>query len=232
MRGAMGFPIDAEVGAALAKHHTSKLKVIYEACKCYVVKLQAIGPTSTSFFNGFFYSDSNVILTAGHILGFNGASRYTAVFNKGTPHEATYELEQVCAGSFVSDAVTGINIPFKVFALDVAVFRCSFVPPHPPRPFAALVSPGDQVCVVGFKCVDEAQLSISDGIVSFGTMEALYITAHADDGYSGSPVLSSDGYVVGMVKAGVGSSIKQVEVLPAQVIHMFLTSNGLPGFQG
>jgi len=200
LRGSMGFPIDAEVGSALAKRHSSKLKVIYEACKCYVVKLQAIGPTNTSFFNGFFYSESDVILTAGHILGFNGASKYTAVFNKGTSQEATYELEHVCVGSFKADAVTGTNIPYKVFAPDVAVFRCPYVPPHSPRPFAALVSPGDQVCVVGFNCMDEAQLSISDGIVSFGAMEALYITAHADDGYSGSPVLSTDGYMVGMVR--------------------------------
>lgn len=95
-----------------------------------------------------------------------------------------------------------------------------------------MVSPGDPVCVVGFKGVDEAQLSISDGIVSFSTMDTMHITAHADNGYSGSPVLSSDGYFVGMVKAGLGISIKQVEVVPAQVIHAFLTSKGLPGFQG
>lgn len=99
LRGAMGFPIDAEVGAALAKHYTNKLKVIYEASKCYVVKLQCTGDGKTGFFNGFFYSDSYCILTSGHILGFNGADKYTAVFSKGTPLEVTHELELLHVGS-------------------------------------------------------------------------------------------------------------------------------------
>lgn len=232
LRGSMGFPIDYEMGSALAKHHTYKLKVIYEGCKNYVVKLQCTGHGNTSFFNGFFYSDNNHILTSGHIVGFNGADKYYAVFDKGTSQEATSELQLLHVGTLVREATNSSDVPFNVYVPDVAVFQCPYVPAHPPRPFAIRASPGDQVCVVGFRGVDEAQLSISDGIVSYVNMETMHITAHADEGYSGSPVLSSEGYVVGMVKVGVGTSIKQVEVVPADNIHSFLRSKGLPGFQG
>jgi hypothetical protein len=85
---------------------------------------------------------------------------------------------------------------------------------------------------VGFKGVEEPQLSISDGIVSYVGFDSMHITAHADDGYSGSPVLSTQGYVVGMIKGALGTTIKQVEVVSAQKIHDFLVSKGLPGFMG
>mmetsp|Transcript_6140 Transcript_6140/g.15262 ORF Transcript_6140/g.15262 Transcript_6140/m.15262 type:complete len:242 (-) Transcript_6140:587-1312(-) len=223
------------MGAALAEHHANNLKVIYGTCKAHVVKLQCTGNGKTSgFFNGFFYDDDDdngYVLTAGHICGFNGADTYTAVFSKGTSQEATHQLGLLHVGTFVCDTTTN-NTPVKVFEPDLAVFKCPFVPPHPPRPFATPVSPGDSVCVVGFRGVDEPQLSISDGIVSYSNMDTMHITAHADDAYSGSPVLSSEGYIVGMVKAGLGTSIKQVEVVPAQVIHAFLKSKGLPGLKG
>jgi S1-C subfamily serine protease len=229
----MCFPIDYELGQAIIKNNEAKLKAIYEACKGYVVKLiSSKGGQNQGFFNGFFYSDSNIILSSGHICGFNGADKYEAVFYQGSTLEHRVELELLHVGSFVHDTTTHNGTPVKVYNPDVAVLECPNVPPHPPRPFAEHVTPGTLVCVVGFKGVEEPQLSISDGIVSYVGFDSMHITAHADDGYSGSPVLSTQGYVVGMIKGALGTTIKQVEVVSAQKIHDFLVSKGLPGFMG
>ncbi|GFR50961.1 hypothetical protein Agub_g13281 [Astrephomene gubernaculifera] len=233
LRGSMGFPVDFEVGQAINKYNEAKLKAIYQGCNNYVVKLVCSGGgTTKGFFNGFFYSDSNLILSSGHISGFGGADKYEALFFHGTALAKRCELKLLHLGSFVGQATSSAGIPFNVYNPDVAVLECPDVPPHPPRPFAEVVSPGASVCVVGFKGVDEPQLSISDGIVSYSGMDTMHITAHVDDRYSGSPVLSTQGYVVGMVKAGLGTTIKQVEVVSAQTIHSFLVSKGLPGFKG
>ena len=74
--------------------------------------------------------------------------------------------------------------------------------------------------------------TLEEGIVSHTGLDNMHITAHADNGYSGSPVFSTQGYVAGMIKGDVGTTIKQVEVVGATTIHTFLVSNGLPGFFG
>lgn len=235
MRGSMGYPIDYEMGQAISKYNATKLQAIYDGCKNYVVKLVCSkGGVTKGFFNGFFYGDNNLILSSGHISGFNGADTYEALFFRGTNLESRCELKLLHVGSFIRHAISSRGVPVNVYNPDVAVLECPIlnVPPHPPRPFAEQGYPGATVCVVGFKGVEEPQLSISDGIVSYSGLDIMHITAHADDGYSGSPVLSTQGYVVGMIRGDVGTTIKQVEVVDVKTMHAFLISKGLPGFKG
>lgn len=62
-------------------------------------------------------------------------------------------------------------------------------------------------------------------------MLAFHITAYADHGHSGAPVMSSRGRLLGLVVHGVGVAIMQVAFVPVNVIHTFLTTGepGLPG---
>ena len=62
------------------------------------------------------------------------------------------------------------------------------------------------------------------------------IDTYAEPGYSGSPILNMDGFLIGMVQAGHDpntSSTKRVTAIPPQGINVFLqtTSCGdaLPG---
>jgi hypothetical protein len=217
----------------MSKYNEAKTKAIYDGCKAYVVKLQCATDKSIHFFNGFFYGDGDHIVTTGRIVNFNGATKYQAVFFEGTAFQKCYDLTLVRAGNFVRDDISSSGTPYKVFNPDIAVFLCpEAAPTHPPRPFAEQVSAGVPVFVVGFKGKEEPQLSISDGIVSYHGLDCMHITAHADEGYSGSPVLSAQGFIVGMVKGSEGTSIKQVEVVSVKTIHGFLVSIGLPGFKG
>eukprot|EP00955_Chlamydomonas_euryale_P108253 365832-Chlamydomonas_euryale.AAC.8 len=281
LRGSMGFHVDYEKGLAFNTCKETKLKAIYEGCKSYVVNLVCSRGDETGFFNGFFYNDSNLVLTSGHISGWNGADKYEALYFQGTTLERRCELKLLHLGSFVRQEISDTGTPFNVRkgkegtkagkgqdeTSDVTVLECPDVPSHPPRPYAEQGHPGASVCVVGFKGVEEPQLSICDGVVSYTGLNVMHtglnvmhtglnvmhtgldvmhtgldvmhtglnvmhITAHADDGYSGSPVLSTEGYVVGMIKGEVGTTSKQVKVVDVKTIHSFLVSKGLPGFQG
>ncbi|GAX78990.1 hypothetical protein CEUSTIGMA_g6430.t1 [Chlamydomonas eustigma] len=212
-RGSLGYPID--LGHAVNKYKDMKLKAIYEGSRSNVVKL---------------------VCSKGHISGFDNADKYEALFFHGTEFEKSCELTLLHVGMFIRQDVSNTGCCFNVYSPDVAVLKCpddvDVQTGHSPRPFAEQVYQGASVCIVGYKGVDEPQLSISDGIVSFVGLDIMHVTANADNGYSGSPVLSAQGYVVGMVKGGVGTTIKQVEVVAVKTIHDFLISKGLPGFKG
>lgn len=243
LRGAMGFPVDYELGAAISKHHEFRRKAVYEATKNFVVKItcykaeNGIGLKPCGFFNGFFYNtDTPLVLTSGHIDGFNGASHYKASFFYATSHWYECDLQLVKTGPSIGQQTTSDGKVFNAHDPDVAVFSCdqSSLPPHPPRPFAAPATVGDTVYVVGFKGIDEAQLTFSEGVVSYQSVSSMTVTAYADAGFSGCPVLNMDGFLVGMVVAGDGFAIKQVKILPAQLLHAVLVISEpvLPGLSG
>ena len=196
------------------KHKEFVKKAIHEGCKNnYVVKLKCSGENGpVHHFNGFFYSDSEYVVTTGRIVEYEGASKYQAVLYKGT-EEQSCDLELI-----------------KIFNPDVAVFRClEAPPPNPMKPYGAQVYIGDLVHIVGFKGEDDLQPGISDGTVSYKDLRSMHV--RDAEGYSGSPVMSAGGFVVGMVK---WSEAKQaaVEVVCVPTINYFLRSIGLPGFRG
>lgn len=241
----MGFPVDYELGRALLGG-AEKRRAIHEGCKNYTVKLECVdgGRNTIGFFNGFMYRDGQpLILTAGHIVGWNGTVTCYAIFLKGTPSESRHELKLLRTGRYVRDATRpaadGSLINFKIYDPDVALFEvpagCGALPAHLPRPYASMPRIGDTAYVVGFKGTDEPQLSIFDGTVSYvpATADAMLLTAYVDDGLSGSPVFNGDGYVIGMVTSGDdGHTTQQAKALPTCTISGWLRYLGQPVFNG
>lgn len=228
-RGAMNFPVDYELGAAVARHYEARRKSVYNACKNYVVKIICFtdDDKQCGFFNGFFYHDTApYILTCGHIVRFEGATKYKALLFHGTSMEQQLDLQLTKHGQ---------EVKHMQFVPDVAVFTYSCGQPlHPPRPFAATATVGDTVYVAGFKGCDEPQLVFSEGMVSYSGMGGMTITTYADNGFSGCPVFNMDGFIVGMVAGGDGLTIKQVNTVPALTIHGWLISSDpvCPGLKG
>lgn len=235
----MSCPVDLEVDEAMFAYKKNKLQAIYKGSMDYVVKIicssEAGNPSSRCIFNGFFYGEGNLILSSSRIANFNGADKYEALFFEGDGQlPKCCRLTLLMVGALVRQETTAENVTYAVHRPDVAVFECpsNDVPPHRPRPYGEQVHLGSSVCFIGYKAVDEPQLSISEGIVSYTSLDTMRITAHADDEFSGSPVFSTQGYVAGMIGGRVGSSINQVEVVDVTTLHLFLTLNGLPGFNG
>ena len=247
-RSAMGFPVDVELRRALGLYAANKRKAVYEACKTFVVKLLCYRDENgveqlCGFFNGFFYHDSEpLILTSGHILNYNGATKYVASLMHGTAMQQQVTLEFVKAGNHAGcfskqgrDG-TGTDILFEMRTPDIAVFKSPFQLPHVPHPCATVATVGEAALSVGFKGIPEEVLMIDEGVVSSMGMAGMTITTYADDGFSGCPVLNADGMFIGMVQGGDGQTIQQVNTIPAQTIHDFLVSSAwdppCPGFRG
>jgi len=239
----MAFPVYYELGRDV-NNDEWKRKAIYHACsKDYVFKLVCEKEgVVVGHFNGFMYTNEPPrILTSGHIVGYAGASKYFACFYEG-PNLANLayrvELELVKAGQHLGTKQTSRGVTVNVFSPDAAVFK--FAPGHSvqpvatPRPFAATAAVGDTAFIVGFEAIarDEPQLNFSEGVVSYSGLNALHTTARADDGYAGSPVFNGNGYIIGMVQGGEGTT-KCVIVVPAPVLHMWLIMPPeCPGFRG
>lgn len=121
-------PVDLELSKNLAEQSATGGKAIFEGCKNFVVKLVACKPGLTDtdppiecgFFTGFFYTDEDpVILTCGHVDGFDGATAYQALLYPGTPLEVRLDLELVKAGWPTGPQHTKDGIPFNGHAPDL-----------------------------------------------------------------------------------------------------------------
>jgi S1-C subfamily serine protease len=219
-RGAMGFPVDYELELANSRVAETWRKNIYIVSKVFVIKISCESEgREIGFFNGFLYCDNApYVITCGHIMEFPDVTRYLATTFDGTQLSSRVELTPRF---------------YSLEAPDVAVFeyKCE-VPPHTPRPLPTEVAIGQTVYVVGFKGMQEPQLTFTDGIVAHYDPfvdSLISCTAYADNGFSGSPVFNIYGFLVGMVHGYHGTTINQVKLVPALEIHRFLLSKNLPG---
>ncbi|GLC33777.1 hypothetical protein PLESTB_000114700 [Pleodorina starrii] len=246
----MGFPNDYEIGRSFAAMEQERRKLIFSSNKNLVVKILGYkrrqeSPTTDSdlepvtYLNGFFYSDSDpYILTCAHAFD-SGATDFFACMSDGSAFNARVPIELVKSGQrqqIPPENARGEWVP------DVAVFKCPQQPAHPPRPHGSVATTGDSAYVIGFAGPDAPQLSFKSGTVSsvgfmggarspFGSFT---IDTYAEPGYSGSPILDIDGFLIGMVQAGHDpDGSKQVTAIPAQGINVFLHFYGsaLPGIK-
>jgi hypothetical protein len=218
-RGAMGFPVDYELGLAHSRVADTWRQHIYAVSKIFVIKISCESSgQEKGFFNGFLYCENApYVITTGHIMALQDVTRYVASTFDGT-QVTSFEL---------TPKVHSLNAP------DLAVFeyKCE-VPPHTIRPLPAEVVVGQTVYIVGFKGMEEPQLTFTDGIVAHYNPfvdPLISCTAYADNGFSGSPVFNIYGFLVGMVQGYQGTTIHQVKLVPALEIHKFLQSNNMPG---
>jgi hypothetical protein len=241
LRGSMGFPIDYELGRSLSALSDMRGKAIFEGCKNYVVKLVACKPGLTDgdppvecgFFNGFFYTnEAPLILSCGHIDGFDGATSYHALMYHGTPFEQRLDLQLVKVGHPTGAQKTDNGIPFNGHSPDLVLLRASIQLARPPRPFASQVTTGDTIFIVGFKGKSEPQLTFDQGIVAHRGMQDMLVTGYADNGFSGCPIFSFDGFFAGMVLGYDGKTVKHTLAVSAQTIHEWLVGGDhvCPGF--
>lgn len=87
----------------------------------------------------------------------------------------------------------------------------------------------DAIYVFGYGALN--QLSFSSGAVSSCAAGAMTITGHADNGFSGGPVVDLDGALVGVVKGPVGTTILAVGITPVADLHTYLLHAHAPGLQ-
>jgi hypothetical protein len=233
------FPVDYELGRVVSKYRQERRKQVLNVVKHQVVKIVCSDGNGdcVGFFNAFFYLDTEpLLLTAGHIVGWNGATVYTAVLQQRTESELCVQLGQpIKVGAEAGMQHTAQGVAFMSRQPDIAVFRCPQQPPVPPRCSAALIAAtGDDFYSVGYKGVDEAQLVFSEGTITSVGLSGMVLSGCIDESFSGAPVFNSDGYLVGMVQGGDGTAIMQVNMVPTYTIHHFLQTGEpvLPGLRG
>lgn len=234
LRGAMGFPVDYELGQRIMSGE-HKRTAIFGACKNYVVKLECQrDDVVVGFFNGYMYCDDPLILTAGHVNGYDGATKVFACFYEGTILSNRVELELIKVGNPLGSRLTSTGVIYNAYDPDCAVYKSPTpLPAASVRPYAATASVGDTSLIVGFKGKGEPQLSFSDGHVAYAGLSVLQVTNNADNGYSGSPVFNSAGFIIGMVQGEEGTTFKHVNVVPATIINQWLLlPPGCPAFKG
>mmetsp|Transcript_402 Transcript_402/g.1030 ORF Transcript_402/g.1030 Transcript_402/m.1030 type:complete len:219 (-) Transcript_402:67-723(-) len=205
--------MDSELGRTMAHFNQERRKNVHAATRSLVVPITISwttpdNGTQTLVRNGFFYREGyNHLLSCAHLARPN-ATYHATLFNK-----TEVSLELVLCNT----------------SEDIAVFHMNEVPPHPSRPCATTAKTGDTCFVVGFKPSPSGTMDpfFSEGVVSFASEFApsgcrMLITAYADNGLSGSPVLNLDGLLIGMIRKGDGQTTQQAEAIPTSVIYLVL----------
>lgn len=166
-------------------------------------------------FSGFMHGE--VIVAAGHMQGFSGkppGSTHAAVaFKVRYPTDGFEEDVEVVApppSGNVPDLMLlkGTRSAARLGATDLA---------NMPSVYA-----------FGYTGA-ENKPSCSKGSLSSSMPGAVAITAHADDGFSGGPVVDKHGRLLGVVKGPRGSTIMRVGITPNYDLHTYLLQAGYPG---
>lgn len=156
-------------------------------------------------------------------------TRFYTLFSNGGNFNAMHPLELVKGGQPQGLVAGNAHVEWDP---DVVVFMCPQQPVHQPRPHGACATIGDNAYVIGFAGEDAPQLSFNSGTVSSVTFGFFTIDTYAEPGYSGSPSINIDGFLIGMVNGGHDpNGSKQVTAVPAQYIKWFL-QQGAPKLSG
>jgi hypothetical protein len=163
----------------------------------------------TGQFSGFIHG--SVIVAAGHMLGFGEPPAMS--FKVTYPTDGFQEAVQV-----VAQPMPG-NVP-DLMLLRGTRTGMAFQP--------AGLAPMSTVYAFGYTG-NESTPSCSKGSVANTTPGAVAITAHADNGFSGGPVVDMHGRLMGVVQGSLGSTIMRVGVTPSYDLHTYLLQSRQPG---
>ena len=176
--------------------------------------------------SGFLYTAEPYIMTAGHaylwgkraaddkkaVPASSGATSFRAVYHDGTSEPVSVAVKP---NPSICDAML-----------------LQGTRPGPPDLHArAVASRGDIIYVAGFP-PGSIQVCISKGMLSATSFDSWFVTAHADSGWSGGPVVNKFGQLMGLVELGSGVHQKMVRVVPAQSLHIFSRFSGMPSLLG
>ena len=163
-----------------------------------------------------------VIVTAGHALGLGSAG--------GSSPATTFKV--LYSGGSEED-VTVLQAPPPSNTPDLMLLKGSHsaAPNFRGRSGAVM----DTVYAFGYSGGSEGipagQLpSCSKGLIASVTPGAVAITAQADDGFSGGPVVDHIGRLVGVViRGGVSTTTLRVGITSSYDVHTYLLQAGQPG---
>jgi len=93
---------------------------------------------------------------------------------------------------------------------------------------AANSAAGDVAYVAGFP-PESAHVCFSKGMIGSVTPISMTVNAHADNGWSGGPVVNRRGRLVGVMQQGLGVTIKRPDAISAARLHDFLCINNCVG---
>lgn len=170
---------------------------------------------------------STVITLSGFIVGPSAASAlppHGLIVTAGhalTPHVERFRVQY--ADGSEEDASIALRPP-RGNVPDLMILEGS----RPAKlPQTSGCSHSDTIYALGFGALNE--LSCSKGTISSAAIGAMTIAAHADNGFSGGPVVNLDGKLVGVVKGLVGTTVPAVGITPAADLHTYLLQAGFPG---
>ncbi|KAG2452277.1 hypothetical protein HYH02_003301 [Chlamydomonas schloesseri] len=216
----LGLGLDASVYPADIAHATELHdKQVFDTMRPLLVKIFAFSRDGAPAgeFSGFQYSTShNNIVSAAHMVGFSGLPPGSA------PLAEVYKARY--ADGFEEDVELLSSAANQ--QPDIAILRGSRPAPCPV--VGAQCNTGDTVYALGFS-PHFTSPCFSKGIVSSSKVGSIAITAHADNGYSGGPVVNTRRQLVGVIKGSLGAMMLQVDVTPAEHVHLFLLQSGQPG---
>ncbi|KIZ06057.1 hypothetical protein MNEG_1904 [Monoraphidium neglectum] len=158
-----------------------------------------------------------LIWTAGHALHFgkdansSGATSFVARYNDGAEERVSVDVQPVPG-------------------IDLMLLKGSKASVKPLE--AGNAARGDAVYALGCRA-GSAQVSMDRGIVSAENVGAWYVTADADAGWSGGPVVNRQGRLIGLlVQDGEGRRIKSLRVVTSDMCHAFAVLHARPGMVG
>lgn len=175
--------------------------------------------TAVGEFSGFLHD--SVIVTAGHAMQFCG---------KATGSTSPVQAFKAVYPDGTEEAVQVLFAPPPSNIPDLMLLKGS----HKSEPFRGkAVTMMETVYAFGYSGGEGLQAgqlpSCSKGSIASVVPGAVAITAHADDGFSGGPVVDILGRLVGVVQGGMGTTILRVGIIPSYDVHSYLLQAGQPG---
>lgn len=149
--------------------------------------------------SAFFYSREGYLLTARHVVCDPKSGRVKTGLSIQT----------------VSGALLPVQVETEDLIIDIAVLKANYICDKFLR--AIHMTMGSTGYVMGF---NPNSTRVSKGITSitaFPDVEA-YVSAHADEDYSGGPVLDHNGKVRGVVLSGAGQRVLTTRFMPCSFI--------------
>ena len=166
-------------------------------------------------FSGFMHGD--VIVAAGHMQGFSGKPPGS------TPQAVAFKVRYPTDGFEEDVDVVALPPPGNVPDLMLLKGSRSAM-----RLGATDLANMASVYAFGYTGA-ENKPSCSKGSLSSSMPGAVAITSHADDGFSGGPVVDKHGRLLGVVKGPLGPTIMHVGITPNYDLHTYLLQAGYPG---
>ena len=80
---------------------------------------------------------------------------------------------------------------------------------------------------IGDTVFESASLCFSKGMIGSTSLAAITVDAHADNGWSGGPVINSVGRLVGIISSGASATIKWPEAIQRRTCNPFFLSTML-----